>query len=108
MAIIRPPIYEGQVLEAAKSFRCSGRDFKAGDIFPYTRMSIAWRRVRQMYDCGRIRPVMEDKKPQTTSTTKEELPEKVNELSKDTETTSKTAMKTKKTRKKVARERKGD
>jgi len=99
MAIIRPPIYKGQVLEAAKSFRCANRNFKAGDVFPYERMSIAWRRVRQMYDCGRVQPVLKDKKIQKTLPTKD--------MKSEGAVAAETATKPKKLRKKVARERKG-
>lgn len=64
MPLMRPVIYKGMVLITRQAFRFSGREFKPGDRFDYTKLAVDWRKVCQLYDHGRIRPeFQEDEAP---------------------------------------------
>lgn len=39
---------------ARKVFTYQGKTYKAGDVFPWEKLGINQRRLRQMFDCGHI------------------------------------------------------
>lgn len=56
----RKVLIHGEILLIRKVMRFAGKDYKVDDPFPYRRLSVSERKVRQLYDSGYLkRPPVE-------------------------------------------------
>lgn len=51
---IRQPFDQGKPVMVARPFKASGRAYQVGELFPWRRLSMPWRRVQTLYEQGRI------------------------------------------------------
>lgn len=66
----------GASLVARKAFRFAGKDYKPGDAFPWRRMSVAERKVRNMLGSGHLMYVEAEEVAAEEATTEKKAPAK--------------------------------